>query len=161
MFAVVASLAILLGFNMQIMYDPFVSLLYNGTIDRISAEELNKEVQEEMIIVDTRSAKEYAVGHLENAILFDPENGNFDQFSSLPKGSKILLYCTVGVRSELVGEKLTEMGFSNIKNLHGGAVAWKNAGYRLVNIDGMPTDSLHVYSRPWGIWLKNGIAVYD
>ena len=40
----------------------------------------------------------------------------------------IIVYCSIGVRSEDIGEKLKELGYTKILNLYGGIFDWKNKG---------------------------------
>ncbi len=71
------------------------------------------------------------------------------------------MYCSVGVRSERVGEKLQQAGFKNVRNLYGGIFAWKNKGYVVYNQQNEPTDSVHAYNRYWGQWLTKATKVYE
>ena len=48
----------------------------------------------------------------------------FNYFKKLNKTEKIVVYCHTGSRSGYVTERLTEKGFSDVKNLVGGIDAW-------------------------------------
>ena len=76
------------------------------------------------------------------------------------KNQKIIVYCSIGVRSEKFGESLQRQGYTNVRNLYGSLFAWKNKGYPIVNTEGNPTDSVHVYSKEWSQYLKKGVKVY-
>ena len=73
----------------------------------------------------------------------------------------MVVYCSVGYRSERIGEKMQKMGFENVSNLYGGIFDWKNQGNTVINLNQEPTDSVHTYNRNWSQWLYNGIKVYD
>lgn len=106
------------------------------------------------IIVDVREQEEYAVSHLPEAIWVKDLD-----LSSVPKDQAIIVYCTVGIRSSEWGATLIDQGFSEIYNLDGGIISWKNEGHTVLNSKNQPTDSVHVYSDWFGFMLKNGLAV--
>jgi rhodanese-related sulfurtransferase len=112
-------------------------------------------------IIDARSVAEFNVSHIKGAQFVDYDRLDSADFSDLQKEKDILVYCTVGYRSEKVGEKLKSLGYDNVYNLYGGIIQWKNDGLPVVNPDGIQTDSLHGYSPLWGKWIKKGIPVYD
>jgi hypothetical protein len=70
-----------------------------------------------------------------------------------------VVYCAVGYRSERVGEKLLEAGYSRVLNMRGGIFAWVNRGFPVYG-DGGHTDRIHGYSRRWSRWLERGEVVY-
>ena len=77
------------------------------------------------------------------------------------KNMPLIVYCSLGIRSEEIGEKLKKAGFTNVKNLYGGIFEWKNAGYPVINSEGKETDSIHTFSKAWSKWLLKGQKVYD
>ena len=140
-----------------------LELLYNNSVPLIQPAELERWTSREdsLIILDTRSASEYQVSHIRNARFIDYDSFDTSMISDLPKSSKVVVYCSVGYRSERVGEKLKAQGFEEVYNLYGGIFQWKNHGYTVVNNENQPTDSVHAYNKLWGQWLKKGIKVYD
>ncbi|MEL6917013.1 MAG: rhodanese-like domain-containing protein [Bacteroidota bacterium] len=116
---------------------------------------------EQSIVLDAREKEEFLVSHLKNAIwvghkTFRPKTV-LSQVKD--KNKPIIVYCSVGVRSEDIGEKLMELGYSNIKNLYGGIFEWKNQGYPVFDSNGEETDKIHAFSKQWGELLTNGIKV--
>ena len=71
------------------------------------------------------------------------------------------MYCSIGARSENVGEKFIKKGYTNVFNLYGGIFEWKNLGYQVYDSNGSETENVHVYSEEWGVWLNTGNKVYD
>ncbi len=137
--------------------------LYRHTVPLIKPSELKQwqKNREDFFLLDTRSAREYEVSHIEEAEFVDYENFQPEDVNHLPKNQKVVVYCSVGYRSERIGEKLKELGFTEVYNLYGGIFEWKNQGYQVIDQQKQPTDRVHAYNRQWGKWLENGIKVYD
>ncbi len=129
------------------------------TVPYITVSEL-KDNLDDYLILDTRRKEEYEVSHLPGAIWVSEKlNETNYAFAKAKKDKPIVVYCTVGVRSEDFGEALQKRGFTQVHNLHGSILSWKNAGLTVENHKGQQTDSVHVYSKEWGHYLKNGIQV--
>ncbi|MCG8307382.1 MAG: rhodanese-like domain-containing protein [Cytophagales bacterium] len=143
-------------------YGEKLESLYNHTVPTISSRELAANLQsgKEYVILDIRSRKEFEISHLKNAMLIDYDTFTGANVQNVPCNSRIIVYCSVGYRSEKIGEKLLDLGFSNVKNLYGGIFQWKNDGYEVVNNNSVRTDSVHTYNRNWSQWLLNGERVY-
>lgn len=146
----------------QTAFDEKLKSLYKNTVPQIYPSDLalKKEAGKTVIILDTRSPEEYAVSHIPDARFVDYNKFKSSDVTWLGKDAEIIVYCSVGYRSERVGEKLLEMGFTNVKNLYGGIFQWTNEGRPLLNVKNQPTDSVHTYSRSWSIWVQRGIKVY-
>lgn len=135
----------------------------NESVSYVSVEQLLKKIQSgATILLDARENEEYAVSHIKNALWV-----GFDTFSlektikQLPdKNAEIIIYCSVGVRSEKIGEQLQKAGYTNVKNLYGGIFAWKNNNLPVYDVQGNKTEKIHAYSKKWGVWLKKGEKVY-
>ena len=148
----------------QQTYDQKLQSLYKNTVPLIQPQELKKKLnQKEIVILDTRSAKEYQVSHLPDAKFVDYDLFDISQVDDIPKDKEVVVYCSVGYRSEKIGEKLREAGFENVSNMYGGIFQWKNEDFDVVNQTGEITDSVHTYNKRWGQWLEEGkgIKVYE
>lgn len=147
----------------QESFDKKISMLYKNTVPVISVEKMKEKLngEDQPVILDTRSPEEYSVSHIQGARFVDYDNFTPEKVEDIPLDSEVIVYCSVGVRSERIGEKLQKMGFKNVKNLYGGVFNWKNNNQEVVNDNGTPTDSVHAYNRIWGVWLNKGIKVYD
>ena len=134
------------------------------SIPYISVEELRfQQMNDTILILDAREREEYEVSHINDAKFV-----GYDLFSTedvseeiIDKSTPIVVYCSIGIRSEDIGEKLKKVGFTNVKNLYGGIFEWKNNDYPIIDSEGKETENVHTYSRFWSKWLNKGIKVYD
>ena len=83
----------------------------------------------DVVVLDVRSAEEFAEGHLEGAINIDQAQSDFIQKAKevLSAEKTIALYCRSGRRSANAAGRLAAEGFKAV-NLKGGILAWKEAG---------------------------------
>jgi rhodanese-related sulfurtransferase len=80
-------------------------------------------------LIDVRTQEEFQSGHLDGALNWDIQNGDFQKnLASLDKNKAVLVYCAVGGRSATAAKKLHAGGYSNVYDLKGGIKAWKAAG---------------------------------
>lgn len=148
------------GQRTQEEFDEMLKSLYTESVPLISVEEVRNKGLDHFIILDTREKNEYEVSHISGAKYVGYMRFQKKEIKDLPKDSPILVYCSVGKRSEDIGEKLTKMGFTDVQNLYGGIFQWKNEGNEVVNKHQALTDSVHTYNRVWSQWLSNGIKIY-
>jgi len=142
----------------QKTFDEKMQSLYKNTVPLIQSDELEGRL-DSVILLDTRAPGEYEVSHIKGAQMIDYDNFKLKDVKSIPKDAEVVVYCSVGYRSERIGEKLKKAGFENVKNLYGGIFDWKNQGNQVVNPSNAPTDSVHTYNDDWGKWLYEGIKV--
>ncbi|MCH5309569.1 MAG: rhodanese-like domain-containing protein [Prevotella sp.] len=78
-----------------------------------------------VVVLDVRTAEEFAEGHIERAINIDIKGEDFlvKAQSALPKDRMIAVYCRSGRRSADACDKLSAEGF-RVVNLKGGILAW-------------------------------------
>lgn len=135
----------------------------NESIPYISVQRLQVLNPKTVAILDAREQKEFDVSHIKNAIHVGYDNFDMSKAAKniTDKNLVIVVYCTLGVRSEDVAEKLKEAGYKNVYNLFGGIVEWKNKGNSVVDAKGVETERVHVSSKTWGKWLQSGKKVYE
>ncbi|WP_158974483.1 rhodanese-like domain-containing protein [Cellulophaga sp. L1A9] len=133
--------------------------LNKETIPYITVTELQK--QDSLIILDTRELKEYNVSHLKNAIWVGYNHFDINQISIQDKRQKIVVYCSIGVRSENIGEKLAAKGYSNVQNLYGGIFKWVEEDLPVYDAKENKTDKVHVFSKYWGKLLTKGNKIIN
>ena len=76
------------------------------------------------MILDVRTAQEFASGHIPGAVLLPNETIGTEDIPLLPdKDQLILVYCRSGNRSTQAAEKLAQLGYTNIVEF-GGINSW-------------------------------------
>lgn len=110
------------------------------------------------LFLDAREPEEYEVSHLPGARLLGYENLDLGVVNDVDKSRPVVVYCTVGYRSERAAHKLREAGFSKVYNLYGSLYAWKLAGLPLEDATGKPTNRLHTYNKKWGKLVPKSIG---
>jgi len=145
--------------------DPLDKILskYNSTdVSYISVEELKmNHLNGAVFILDAREKIEYEVSHLPEAIFVGYSDFSEDKFSQKfkDKSAAIVVYCSIGVRSGSIAEKLQKAGYTNVSNLYGGIFAWKNTGFEVFS-NGKETNKVHTFSKNWAKYLEKGEKIY-
>ncbi len=134
----------------------------NESIPYISVSEL-QDIRDEVIIFDAREKNEFDVSHIEHAKFVGYNHFKIESVTqqNILKDTTIVVYCSLGVRSEDISEKLKKAGYTNVYNLYGGIFEWKNKNYDVINSEGKVTDQVHACSKHWAKWLLNGKKVYS
>lgn len=110
------------------------------------------------LLIDTRSAEEYADGHLPGAVHAE----SVAQFQQLQRrlgpqavGRPVVLYCSVGYRSSALATSLGRSGSggATVYSLEGSIFEWANRGLPVVASHGQ-TAKVHPYNRQWGRLLR-------
>ena len=146
----------------QTNYDQKLESIYRHTVPLIHCDSLKTLMKTDpnVVLLDTRSKKEFDVSHISGARFLDYDHFETSEVKNIPKEAHIVVYCSVGYRSERIGEKLLGLGYKKTDNLYGGIFQWKNEGHVVLNSNGQPTDSVHTYNRAWSKWLVKGVKVY-
>jgi rhodanese-related sulfurtransferase len=130
----------------------------------ISVTELRRlQFNDWVTLFDGREKKEYNVSHIPNAEHVGYDNFSMEEISKAfpDKGEPIVVYCTIGIRSEDICMKLIKAGYTNVRNLYGGICEWKNNLYPVIDSTRTETENVHTYSKQWSKWLNQGVMVYD
>lgn len=139
-------------------FDKKVEQTINHTVDIISPEDLSR-IKDHTYIIDTREQVEYDVSHIPGAHFGGYNQFKIDTFANLPKDTIIVVYCSIGYRSEKIGEQLEKAGFTNVYNLYGSLFEWANQSYPLENKIGESTKQVHTYSKNWSKWVDEKKAI--
>jgi len=105
-------------------------------IKSITVKELKAKIEseEDFLLIDVRQNNEYLKGNIEGSYFisrgdleFKILNDEFweEEYMYTPeKDADIIIYCKAGDRGALATESLMKLGFTNVKNLEGGIIAW-------------------------------------
>ena len=143
-------------------FDRLLRLLYRNTVPTMLPATLATELRQPAgpLLLDARTPAEYKVSHLQGARFVNFDSIGTATFAGFDRSQPVVVYCSVGYRSERLGERLHALGFQNVRNLHGGLFEWVNEGYPVYNSEGL-TPNVHPYSAAWSLWLKRGHKVYN
>lgn len=142
--------------------DKLLNKFNKNNVPYISVDSLSS-VKNKAILLDAREDKEYKVSHLKGAILVGFDHFDVEETTkNLPsdKNLKIVVYCSLGIRSEIVADKLIKAGYTNVYNLYGGIFEWKNNNHQVIDTLGNNTEKVHTFNKDWSKWLKKGKKVY-
>ena len=144
------------------LYQQLLRTLYRNTVPAVPSAVLARELAAPAppLLLDVRAPIEYRVSHLRGATFVPFDSIATAQFAGVDRSQPVVVYCSIGVRSERLGERLYALGFRNVRNLYGGLFEWVNEGYPVVDSAG-PTTNVHPYSPFWSPWLKRGRKVYE
>ena len=156
-FAFILFLGLFTGMNAQVQsrsYQFVLRKLLKHSVPELSVETVCKNLGAYPIFIDAREWNEYAVSHVKGAIWVGYKDFDLSRLERVDKNSPIVVYCSVGYRSEKVTEKLLAAGYHHAANLYGGIFEWVNRKQALVNLEGHSTEYVHAYNKMWGTWLR-------
>ncbi|MDH3891876.1 MAG: rhodanese-like domain-containing protein [candidate division Zixibacteria bacterium] len=108
-------------------------------IEQISIDELKTKIDsdQEFILIDVRTEKEYLAGHVEGAVWIPSGKVKFaTQKITEDPNVDIVIYCRARGQSALSVYALDEIGYEKVFNLDGGFKEWVNAGNSVFNMHG-------------------------
>jgi rhodanese-related sulfurtransferase len=82
-----------------------------------------------VVVLDVRTAAEFAAGHLKGATNLDFYDKDFEaKLAKLDKTQPYLVNCAVGGRSARACNAMSKLDFKSVFDLKGGIAAWEKAG---------------------------------
>jgi len=161
LFSIAITVAFLSVTYAQNRLDRALDKFNRKSVPYIQVEELQD--RESVLVLDTRKKEEYMVSHLKDALWVGYKDFKPEVITQQikDKNKEIVVYCSIGVRSENIGEKLIKLGFTEVRNLYGGIFEWKNRGYPVYDSQGKPTENVHAFNTRWGKLLNKGNKVYE
>lgn len=155
------SFFLLLNANGQSSIDQALKWYNKESVPYISVAEVQN--LSDQVILDARELEEFKVSHLKNAVWIGYDDFELEKVVKNYPDKKLnfVVYCSIGVRSENIGEELVEAGYLNTKNLYGGIFEWTNQGYPVYNAQGKETNKVHAYGKLWGKFVTKAEKVYQ
>ena len=106
-------------------------------VELIDASVLKKRIENtdnNLILLDVRTVKEYQSGHIKDSINIPHDQliqniDVLDQYRNQP----IVVFCRSGRRAQLVIDTLIQNKFDQIVDLEGDMLAWKTSGFPVVH----------------------------
>lgn len=142
-------------------FDEMLRAELKGTVPYIQTNNLSSALRSEDVIylLDIRTEEEFVTSRIKGAEYYNYKRFRISDVAHIPKNAKVIVYCSVGVRSEMVGEVLMNNGYKNVFNLYGGIFKWINEEREVINNLGK-TNYIHGYSKFWSKWIRAGEIVY-
>ena len=133
-----------------------------NSVPYISVQELAMP-KTDAIILDAREPKEFEVSHIKDAMLVGYDFFDIKTVTTqhTNKDQKIVVYCSLGIRSETIAKKLKDEGYTNVLNLYGGIFEWKNNDFIVVDSEEKETEQVHTFNEAWSKWLTKGEHVFE
>ncbi len=98
----------------------------------VSIDDFKKAIgNKEVLIVDTRSKEEFAMGNIKGAVNI-PCDDMPKLYATIPKDKPVYVYCANGARSDVVYEYLKGKGYTNVKLLKA-TVNFVNNSFTITN----------------------------
>lgn len=98
---------------------------YGGGV--IFAEQIPKEVYENITVIDARDADQFAKDHIPGAVNIEWRQV-LNERDQIPTDKMVLIYCNTGSLSAQAGFALRVAGYENVRILQGGFEEWKAKG---------------------------------
>jgi phage shock protein E len=100
------------------------------TVKNVSVDEFDKlRANKNSLVLDVRTPREFASGHIPGAINIDYNAPDFSKkVNELDKSKTYLVHCAGGVRSAKACTAMDKVAFPHLVNLEPGFKAWEKAG---------------------------------
>jgi len=132
-------------------FDQKVNEYLSYTVPVIDVDRANKD-KDQFVFIDTREKDEFQTSHIQDALWLGYDQPQWQNIKHVSKNQKIVVYCSIGYRSEKMGEKLKKMGYVNVYNLYGSIFEWTNRNYPVFS-EGKKTNYIHTYNKSWSKWV--------
>ena len=118
--AVLALIAALMGCSSDSGSDSASQGSADSSAGVVPAEEAHDLVENGAVLIDVRSADEYAAGHIEGAQSVPLESGDFDAgVEALDPDAVHVVYGDTDGSAEIALERMTELGITNVVDAGG------------------------------------------
>ncbi len=140
----------------QKQFSKMVDNLLAHTVAEVEAKSIHFDSS--VVYLDAREFNEYNISKIKNAQWVGYNDFNMSRVENLNKNQVIIVYCSVGHRSEKITEKLHSNGFTNVSNMIGGLFEWVNYEKPILDSTNVKTNKVHAFNKEWGKWLDNNLV---
>ena len=123
-----------------------------GAVHLIDVSDVHSKLGQ-FVVLDAREKEEFDVSHLPTAQWIGYDDFDLGRVKHVEKDKPVVVYCSIGYRSEQIGKKLKKAGFEKVYNLYGSIFEWGNRGLPLMTVSGEETKKVHTYNRKWSKWV--------
>jgi len=94
-----------------------------AALSNVSVQQLHAAANDGALVLDVREPFEFAEGRVPGSVLvpLDTVGARADEF---PKDQPVYVVCRSGNRSLLAARTLVEAGYTDVRNVEGGMIAW-------------------------------------
>jgi rhodanese-related sulfurtransferase len=142
-------------------FDDHLRANLQGYIPVIAVDELKQKIErdDKFYLLDARPKEAYDISHIRRARRVGYKDFGPEKVWMLNRDTEIVVYCSVGLRSEQVGKYLQMMGFKNVRNLYGSIYEWANNDGEVVDNENQPTNRVFAEDKEKAKFLRKGKAV--
>jgi rhodanese-related sulfurtransferase len=97
-----------------------------GALTNVSVQQLHEAARAGALVLDVREPFEYAEGHVAGSVLVPLATVGV-RAAEFPKDEPVYVFCRSGNRSLQAAQTLVAAGFSDVRNVEGGIIAWTAA----------------------------------
>ena len=146
-------LSYLLPLTWVTMLALLVSCSEQATYTDVTVEEAQEIIdQQEVVVLDVRTAEEYKSGHILDALLI-PVSELESRLDELNPSNRILVYCERGVRSAKAAGILVDNGFTCVFNMEGGIIEWQAHSFPVTQAEESPCGCPYFFAHKAAAWL--------
>jgi heme/copper-type cytochrome/quinol oxidase subunit 2 len=106
-----------------------------GSFKDITPQELRQMLggRKDFALIDVHIPEQKHIQGTDDFIPYNAISENKDKLP--PKDTKIVVYCRTSSMSAQAAQELLDMGYTEVYNLKGGIVLWKEAGFKVTGAD--------------------------
>ncbi len=151
------------GASAQTINPEFKALLdslYANKVPLLTVQDFIKMNKADAVyVLDAREEEEFRVSHLKNARNVGYFWFDMRKIYDIPTGANVLIYCTIGSRSEKIAEKLIDAGYKHVFLLYGGILEWVNEAQPVYKGNDVQTSEIHTYTKDLEKWVDRGTLI--
>lgn len=110
------------------------------------------------LFLDARELEEYQVSRIPGALFIGYDDFDLSRVNGISPDDTLVVYCSIGYRSNEIAKQLEEAGYQTVFNLYGGLFQWSN-DEKPMEDDRGETKKIHGYNQKWSQWIRSGEVI--